>query len=78
MDTLEFVGDVTGRLRAIKIVEGFRDKRKRSTPPPQPRRRSRRSLRCWPWVSAPNMAGCLPTWACSSIGAATLPATKIL
>jgi glutamate synthase (NADPH/NADH) small chain len=32
VDTLEFVGDVTGRLRAIKIVEGFRDKRKRFHP----------------------------------------------
>jgi glutamate synthase (NADPH/NADH) small chain len=32
VDTLEFVGDTTGRLRAIKIVEGFRDEHKRFHP----------------------------------------------
>ena len=32
VDTLEFVGDVTGRLRAIKIVEGFRDEHKHFHP----------------------------------------------
>src|SRR2546421_4631309 len=32
VDALEFVGDVTGRLRAIKIVEGFRDEHKHFHP----------------------------------------------
>jgi glutamate synthase (NADPH/NADH) small chain len=32
MDTLEFLGDETGRLRAIKIVEGVRDENKRFQP----------------------------------------------
>jgi glutamate synthase (NADPH/NADH) small chain len=32
MDTLEFLGDAKGRLRAIKIVEGVRDEHKRFQP----------------------------------------------